>query len=44
MSFWLVGEKIWRFIKKEREYKGSEVEKGGKEEIFTELGGKNINY
>ena len=36
ISYWLVGEKICQFIKKEREYKELEVKK----EIFTVLGGK----
>ena len=31
MSYWLVGEKIWWFVTKKREYKGEEVEKGKKE-------------
>ena len=38
----MVGENIWLFIKKKREYKGRKVEKRGKRENLTELGGKNI--
>ena len=56
MSYWLVWEKLWWFLKKKKKIRGKSWKKGGKEEIFTVLlgggiyhfgkreGGKNINY
>ena len=41
MSYWLAGEKIWLFVNKKHEYKGKEVENGGKRGNFhCSWGGK----